>query len=118
MRADLNLVLHFAASRVTGVISATLAEHSVQVIDSSNWWELGHVSNTARPAINNGVIVTLTGGSNWTVTGTSYLTALTLDATSAVTGSPGGKVTMTVDGTPTAITPGGSYTGAIVLSAA
>ena len=118
MRAGLNLVLHFTASRVTGVISATLAEHSVQVIDSSNWWELGHVSNTARPAINNGVIVTLTGGSNWTVTGTSYLTALTLDATSAVTGSPGGKVTMTVDGTPTAITPGGSYTGAIVLSAA
>jgi hypothetical protein len=118
MRAALNLVLHFAASRVTGVISATLAEHFVEVIDSSNWRELGHVTNTARPAINNGVIVTLTVGSNWTVTGTSYLTALTLDATSTVTGSRGGKVTMTVDGTPTAITPGGSYTGAIVLSAA
>jgi hypothetical protein len=117
MRAGLNLVLHFAASRVTGVITATLAEHFVEVIDSSNWWELGHVTNTARPAINNGVIVTLTGGSNWTVTGTSYLTALTLDATSAVTGSRGGNVTMTVNGTPTAVTPGGSYTGAIVLSA-
>jgi len=118
MRAGLNLVLHFAASRVTGVITATLAEHFVGTIDSSNWWELGHVSNTARPAINNGVIVTLTGGSNWTVTGTSYLTALTLDATSAVTGPRGGNVTMSVNGTPTAVTPGGSYTGAIVLSAA
>ena len=118
MRAALNLVLHFAASQVTGVISASLAEHFVKVIDSSNWWELGHVSNTARPAINNGVIVTLADGSNWTVTGTSYLTALTLDATSTVTGSRGEKITMTVDGTPTAITSGGSYSGAIVLSAA
>jgi hypothetical protein len=52
------------------------------------------------------------------VTGTSYLTALSLDATSAVAGPRGGNVTMTVDGKQTAITPGTSYTGAIVVSPA
>ena len=68
--------------------------------------------------INNGVIVSITGGSRWTVTGTSYLSALSLDATSSV-GGPGRKqVTMTVDGTTTEIEPVGSYTGAIVLTVA
>ena len=112
----LNLVLNFAGCKVTGVATATLATHYVDTIDSSNWWELGHVSNVAQAAINNGVIVSLTGHSAWTVTGTCYLTALSLDATSSVTGARGRKVTMTVDGTPTAITPGASYTGAIVIT--
>jgi hypothetical protein len=116
MRGDLNLVLDFTAGRVTGVISATLAEHFADTIDSSNWWELGAVANTPQAAINNGVIVSLAGGSRWTVTGTSYLTSLTLDAASVVTAPPGRQVTMTVDGTATAIAPGGSYSGAIVLT--
>ena len=85
----LNLVLNFASSQVTGVITATLAEHYVDTIDSSNWWELGHVSNTPQAVINNGVIVALTDGSTWTVTGTSYLSALSLDATSSVAGPRG-----------------------------
>ena len=112
----LNLVLNFASSQVTGVVTATLAEHYADTIDSSNWWELGHVSNTAQVVINNGVIVALTDGSTWSVTGTSYLSALSLDATSRVTGPHGRRVAMTVDGTPTAITAGASYTGAIVLT--
>jgi hypothetical protein len=48
----------------------------------------------------------------------AYLTALSLDATSAVTGQHGKKVTMTVNGTPTVIAPGASYSGAIVVTAA
>jgi hypothetical protein len=114
----LNLVLNLAASGVTGVITSTLATHFVDTITSANWWELGKVSNVAQPAINNGVIVSLTGGSRWTVTDTSYLTALSLDATSSVSGPGRKQVTMTVDGTVTAIEPGGSYTGAIVLTVA
>jgi hypothetical protein len=51
-------------------------------------------------------------------TGTSYLTALSIDATSTVTGRRGKRVSMTVDGNPTAITPGASYTGAIVVTTA
>jgi len=117
MRGNLNLVLDFASSDVTGVITATLAEHLVDTITSANWWELGAVTNTAQAAINNGVIVSLTG-STWTVTGTSYLTSLTLDSASAVTGPHGRKVTLTVDGTATAITPGTTYTGALVIAPA
>jgi hypothetical protein len=99
------------------VISSTLAEHSVDTIDSSNWWELGNVSNTPQAAVNNGAIVSLAGGSQWTVTGTSYLTGLTLDSTSSVSAAGFGKsVTMTVDGTTTAIKAGNTYTGAIILS--
>jgi len=112
----LNLVLNFAASKVAGTITATQTVHAVGTITSANWWELGHVTNTPQPAVNNGVIVSLAGRSTWTVTGTCYLTALSLDATSAVSGAHGGKVTMTVDGVPAAITPGGSYTGAIVIT--
>ena len=117
MRGDLNMVLNFSSSRVEGVISATLAEHAVDTIDSSNWWELGNVSNTPQAAINNGAIVSLASGSRWTVTGTSYLTSLTLDSTSSVCAAGFGKsVTMTVDGTTTAIKAGDTYTGAIILS--
>ena len=117
MRGDLNMVLNFSGSRVSGVISSTLAEHSVDSIDSSNWWELGNVSNTPQAAVNNGAIVSLAGGSQWTVTGTSYLTSLTLDSTSSVSAAGFGKsVTMTVDGTTTAIKAGNTYTGAIILS--
>jgi hypothetical protein len=100
------------------VITATLAGHHVDTITSANWQELGAVGNTPQPAVNNGVIVSLASGSTWTVTGTSYLTALSLDATSAVTGRHDGDVTMTVDGKPTAITPGASYAGAIVVTPA
>ena len=118
MRGDLNLVLNFTASKVAGVISATLAVHHVDTIDAGNWQELGAVTNTPQPAINNGVIVSLASGSTWTVTGTSYLTSLSLDARSAVTAPRGQQVTMTVDGTPTAIKPGASYSGAIALTPA
>jgi hypothetical protein len=119
IRGDLNMVLTFSSSKVEGVISATLTEHAVTTIDSSNWWELGNVSNTPQAAINNGAIVSLASGSQWTVTGTSYLTSLTLDATSSVSAKGFGKsVTMTVDGTTTAIEAGNTYTGAIVLSIA
>jgi hypothetical protein len=112
----LNLVLNFAASKVTGVATATLTTHHVDTIDSSNWWELGHVTNVAQAAINNGVIVSLTDHSTWTVTGTSYLTSLSLDATSAVAGLHGKKLTLTVDGTQTPLTPNSSYAGAIVIT--
>ncbi|MGW2649440.1 hypothetical protein ACWC2T_32130 [Streptomyces sp. NPDC001393] len=38
-------------------------------------------------------------GSTWTVTGTSYLTRLALDADAAVRAPVGRSLTMTVDGT-------------------
>ena len=50
------------------------------------------------------------------MTGTSYLTALSLDATQRDRPAQGGRSRMTVDGTATAITPGDSYAGAIVIT--
>jgi hypothetical protein len=116
--SGLNLVVNLSGSSVTGTITSALSTHFVDTIDSTNWYDLGKVSNSPQAAVNNGVIVSLAGHSKWTVTGTSYLTALSLDGTSAVTGQHGKQVSMTVDGNPTAITPGASYTGAIVVTTA
>ena len=118
MRADLNMVLTFDRSTVEGVISATLAEHHVSTITSANYEQLGVVSNTPQAVVNNGVIVKLGNGSRWIVTGTSYLSSLTLDAGSALVAPHGRKLTMTVDGAATAIAAGAVYSGAITLTVA
>ncbi|MFD7708530.1 hypothetical protein ACFV6E_01765 [Streptomyces sp. NPDC059785] len=118
MRTGKNMVLTFEDSTVTGVITASTAEHRVPSIDASLFSELGIVTNTAEAAVNNGVVVRLDGGSVWTVTGTSYLTSLTLAADAAVRAPRGRKLTATVDGTATALTPGVSCTGAIKLTVA
>jgi hypothetical protein len=118
MRKGKNMVLTFEGSRVEGVISASTAKHRVSSIDASTFYELGIVTNTAQAAVNNGAIVQLNSGSTWTVTGTSYLTRLALAADATVR-APGGKiVTLTVDGTVTAVTPGQTYTGALTLTVA
>jgi hypothetical protein len=89
----------------------------VSTITSADYLQLGEVTNTPGPVINNGVIVNLDQSSTWRVTGTSYLSSLTVSANSQVRGAGGRPVTMTVDGVTTPIVPGHTYTGAIVLSA-
>ncbi|MEU1510967.1 hypothetical protein ABZ490_02240 [Streptomyces sp. NPDC005811] len=118
MRKGKNMVLTFDGATLEGVISATRTKHRVSSIDASTFYELGIVTNTVQAAVNNGAIVTLTGGSTWTLTGTSYLTSLTLAADAAVKAPRGKAVTLTVDGTVTAITPGSTYTGALTLTVA
>jgi hypothetical protein len=76
---------------------------------------LGDLVNTPAPAVNNGVIVTLKDGTVWIVTGTSYLTSLTID-NGSITTPEGSKVEMTVNGKKTEIKTGQTYTGNIVLS--
>ncbi|MGW2962443.1 hypothetical protein ACWDGI_28825 [Streptomyces sp. NPDC001220] len=118
VRGGRNMVLTFEDSGVEGVISATRARHRVPSIDSSTFYELGIVTNTAQAAVNNGVVVRLNSGSTWTVTGTSYLTGLTLAADAAVRAPRGRTVKLTVDGTETALTAGSTYTGALTLTVA
>ncbi|MEU6139817.1 hypothetical protein ABZ848_05570 [Streptomyces sp. NPDC047081] len=118
MRKGKNMVLTFEDSTVEGVISSTKAKHRVSSIDSSTYYELGIVTNTVQAAVNNGAIVRLNSGSTWTVTGTSYLTSLTLAADAAVKAPRGKSVKLTVDGTETALAAGKSYTGALVLTVA
>jgi hypothetical protein len=76
---------------------------------------LGDLANTPAPAVNNGLLLTLSGGTVWTVTGTSYLTGLTVEDAQIV--APEGQtVEMTVDGKKTEIESGKTYTGDIVIS--
>jgi hypothetical protein len=76
---------------------------------------LGDLVNRSAPAINNGVLVTLKGSTNWIVTGTSYLTSLTIEH-GHITAPEGYNIDMTVDGAKTEIRDGVTYTGNIVLT--
>ena len=85
------------------------------VIVSKNATYLGDLINTPAPAVNNGVIVSLTNGTVWTVAGTSYLTGLTVE-NGSIAAPEGNKIEMTVNGAKTDIKTGKTYTGNIVLS--
>ncbi|MEV6344231.1 hypothetical protein [Actinoplanes sp. NPDC051851] len=111
-----NLVLTFTDARVTGTISASRAVHPESPINFDNYDQLGVVTNTPTAVVNNGVIVTLSSGSVWSVSRTSYLSALTLSADSSIVTASGSAPVLTVDGVETALTPGSSYTGAITLT--
>ncbi|RPE40522.1 hypothetical protein EDD90_3576 [Streptomyces sp. Ag109_O5-1] len=111
-----NLSLSFTGSTVEGVISASTAKHSVSTITQTEYRQISEVTNTPSAVVNNGVLVTLGAGSTWTVTGTSYLSALTLASTASVEAPSGKTLTLTVDGTATTITAGKSYTGALTLT--
>ncbi|MFD0516907.1 autotransporter outer membrane beta-barrel domain-containing protein [Paractinoplanes durhamensis] len=110
-----NLVLNLDGGSLAGAVTSATSRHRVTTITSANYQELGVVTNTPGAAVNNGVIVSLTGGADWTVTGTSYLTKLTLGAGSAITAPRGKHLVVTVDGVPAVPTAGGTYTGAVVL---
>ena len=109
-----NLVLTFEKANITGVVSASSAKHAKDTITAIDYKLLGEVTNTPGEAVNNGVIVSLIG-STWTVTGTSYLTSLTIGEGSTITALEGYKVTMTVDGAAKAIK-AGAYKGKIVIT--
>ena len=64
-----------------------------------------------------GLSLTLSNGSVWTVTEASYLTELTIDASSAIVGADGAAVTMTVDGAAVPVA-AGTYAGEIVITPA
>jgi hypothetical protein len=126
-----NLGLTLDNTWIIGVISSSTTTHLLPHIEYPIGWDgsapfvnvghtedykmLGEVTNTPSEAVNNGVIVFLTNGSKWIVKGTSYLTTLTIDSTSALMAPWGHTLAMTVDGTPTTIGEG-SWTGAIVLT--
>ena len=92
------------------ISSATRAyKEGLEIINRYNLTELGNLTQTPAPAINNGVILNLGAGSVWTVAGKSYLTSLTIAPDAQVVASK-----MTVDGVETPIA-AGSYAGAIVI---
>jgi len=113
----MNLRVSFQYASMEGVISAATARHVAARIDKSNCEQLGNVVNTPCEAVNNGVIVSLDSTSVWTLTGTSYLTALELEKGAVIRGADGKAVKFTVDGAEQELAPG-KYTGKLVLSLA
>jgi hypothetical protein len=117
-----NLGLTFDNAKVTGVITASDARHYYNGkyyprMGVSDMAAFNRVKNTPGAAVNNGVIVTLTNGSKWTVTGTSYLTKLVIEGGSSVTPSSGKTMTLTVNnGSPVTDIPAGTYSGNIVIT--
>ena len=112
---SMNLVLTFDNSHLTGVISASTAAHQKATITADDYRLLGTVTNTPSAAVNNGVIVTLDNGSTWTVTGTSYLTCLTVAEGCTITAPAGKTLVMKVDGAQKVLAPG-TYKGHIELT--
>jgi hypothetical protein len=99
-----NLVLTLDNTEITGIISSGYAVHPVGGVDKSipfggenivgengvtyGYREyMGTVECTPSETVNNGVIVTLTNGSVWNVTETSYVSVLNVDETSTVNGT-------------------------------
>ncbi len=114
-----NLGLTLVDTQITGVISSATQAYrqGLTLIDQSNRREMSNITQTAAPTVNNGVVLSLDATSRWTVTGTSYITALTL-AQGALVEAPAGKtLRVTVDGKETELVPG-TYTGKIVLTVA
>ena len=79
-------------------------------ICSKNATFLGGVTNTAGPAVNNGVWVSLKNGSVWTPTGASYLTRLELSGDSQISGK------VTLNGAELLPEAGTVYTGSILVT--
>jgi len=112
-----NVGINLTKTKITGVISSALQAYrdGVTEIDPDNRREGANVMQWAAPTVNNGVVVTLDAQSAWNVTGTSYITSLSIEDGATVTGADGKNLVMTVDGVEKAISPG-TYKGAIALS--
>ena len=109
-----NLVLTFENAKVTGVITASNAVHKQPSIGAADYKQIGAITNTAAAPVNNGVIVTLSKGSTWVVTGTSYLTRLELAQGSTISAPAGYSVSLKLGGQSMLLKPG-TYIGQIVV---
>lgn len=115
---DQNLNLTFTNADITGVISAgTQANKYVAAggyIYPSTRRYLSEETVTPSAVVGNGVMVYLDSASTWTLTGTSYLSKLTVSTLGQIMAQTG-TVTMTVDGVVTPITVN-TFTGKITLT--
>lgn len=114
-----NLDLTLENVRYAGAITAGRQYHKTRKpgdrILPEDARELGNVGCLPAPVVCNGVIVTLKSGASWTLTGTSFLSSLTIEDGATLTAAPGCELVMTVDGAETPVA-AGTYTGAITLS--
>jgi len=105
---DLNLILDNVA--YTGIVSTTEAYHQKQVITHVDYDLLGVVANTVCVPENAGIVVNLRNNTTWNVTGTGYVTSLTVDETSSV-----GEAKVYVDGALTEVKANETYIGVVKI---
>ena len=112
-----NLLMDLHHTTIEGVISSAAQTYreGLTVITEKNRKEMSNVTQTAAPTINNGVIVRLDCKSRWTVTGTSYITALELEPGAQVCAPNGKTLHITVNGKKATLEKG-VYQGSIVLT--
>ena len=112
-----NLGLTLKDTAITGIISSATQKYrdGLTLIDESNRREMSNITQAAAPTVNNGVIVSLDRTSRWTVTGTSYITALELAPGAVIEAAAGKALTATLDGKEIELAPG-RYAGKIVLT--
>jgi hypothetical protein len=114
MKGKGDMIVSLEKVTLTGAISlGTASPASGQDPTKETFREIGDVKNTLGPATDKaGLKLTLDADSKWVVTKTSYLTSLTLANGAKIEAAEGSKVTMLVNGAPTAIK-AGSYSGKI-----
>lgn len=117
--APKNLVLNLKSTTLEGVVSSATQHYrdGIQFLEETIREELSNVTQTPAPTVNNGVIVSLDGDSTWVVTGTSYITSLTLAEGAKVVAPAGKALKLTVDGKDTTLS-AGTVTGKLVLTVA
>ena len=94
----------------TGLISTTEAKHDLPAITYREYEQIGEVNNTVCIPENAGLVVSLKNSTIWNVTGTGYMTSLTVDSTSSL-----GNAAVYVNGVKTSIEAGKTYTGVIKI---
>lgn len=110
-----DMTLRFQKTSITGrITTSTVAPASGREPTRETYREIGRVTNTPAPsATAHGLTVSLDATSQWTVTGTSYLSSLQLQNGARIDGGDK-KLRMLVDGREVSLRPG-RYQGAITL---
>ena len=113
-QGDMQVALESA--HLNGAISiATAAASTGKAPTAATYYLIGEVTNTFGPSADkNGLQVRLDAHSSWTVTHTSYLSALTLAPGARVSAAKGETVALQVDGQAVALK-AGAYRGHVVL---
>lgn len=95
-----NLIVKLDNANLKGHISSARAEYAPGItnINEFNREELSNITQSTAPTVNNGVIVRLVNGAVWTVPGSCWLTALEIEAGSAVKALDPSKLRVSVDG--------------------
>ena len=117
LRGPKNLGIHLKNTRLTGVVSAATQcyREGVTEITPDNWEDLTDIRQTPAEPVNNGVVVSVDSESTWTVTGTSFLTSLTLENGAVLVAPEGRTLKMSVNGVDMSVRPG-QYKGLVVLT--